>query len=376
MRKRQTAFLLLLLLALSGGLFLLERTKAQVYKPHAPQMLEATARTRAAFEALRAERLRLGLAIDRADDPNDTGMIGDSYTEITTTLGALDAKRSTTNPNVAAMVVDMFTALGIGAGDRVAVNLSGSFPALNIAVLCAMDTLDIDGVVLFSVGASTYGATIPTFTYGDMEHFLHGKGLIRQRSEGFSLGGDGDLGLEMPEALRETIAGRLRGYGYDFLAYADFARNMEERMARYLGDGTDGAVACFVNVGGNLLSFGPDSAMHTVDNGILTPASHRLSGQGLVQRFLAADTPVIQLLNMKGLLPTYGLPVDPIPLPADGEGGVYWTQRYHPLLLGGLLGFACAGLAGYWLLFVRGKAADAMQTKAQDGGNVKPQNDK
>lgn len=350
MRKKQTAFLLALLLLLSAGLLLLEGTRAQVHRPHAPQMLEATARTRASFEALRAERLARGLTPDRADDPNDTGMIGDSYTEITTTLGALDAKRSTTNPNVAAMIVDMFVQLGLREGDRVAVNLSGSFPCLNIAVLCALDTLGLDGAVMFSVGASTYGATLPAFTYGDMEHFLYENGLIRQRSAFFSLGGEADLGLEMPEALREAIVSRLTGFGYAHLAYADIRQNIDSRFAYYQAEGP---VSCFVNVGGNLLSFGPDSGMHTVDSGILSPDSTRLAGHGLVQLHLAADIPVVQLLNMKGLLPAYGLPIDPVPLPPDGEGGVYWMRRYNPALLWGLLLVACGGVAGYWHAFVR-----------------------
>lgn len=343
---RKTLYLLGLLIFLAAGLLVLEGTRETVDKPAAPQMLEATARTRQAFDALREERIRRGLPMDAADDPNDTGMIGPVFTDITTTLGALDAKRSTTNPNVAAMLVDMFDELGIGAGDRIAVNLSGSFPCLNIAMLCTMDTLGIEGTVLFSVGASTYGATIPEFTYGDMEHFLYTQGLISTHSIGFSMGGQDDLGLEMPEALRGEIAERLSGYGYEHLAFDDLGENLNARTALY---DADGPVRCFVNVGGNLLSFGESGTMHTVPGGILRSLPVSETGDGLVQRYLGQDVPVIQLLNMKGLLPRYGLPIDPVPVPPDGAGGVYRTEAYRQpalwaVLVAGMLGVGGIGL--------------------------------
>ena len=48
-------------------------------------------------------------------------------------------QRSAANPNIAAMIVDMLTQCGVKAGDPVAVNCSGSFPGLNVSVLCALD---------------------------------------------------------------------------------------------------------------------------------------------------------------------------------------------------------------------------------------------
>lgn len=333
--------LCMLLAVLVLGILVLEGTSSQVHKESAPLMLEATARTRRAFEAIHAERERLGFPVDLADDPNGTGMVGPMYTEITTTLGALDAKRSTTNPNVAAMLVDMLLSVGLEAGDRVAVNLSGSFPCLNIAMLCALDTLGLEGVVLYSVGASTYGATIPSFTYGDMEHFLYVEGLVGTRSAGFSLGGQDDLGLEMPEDLRADIAERLSGYGYAYLSYHDIEENIEARIDLY---GAGQPVRCFVNIGGNLLSFGESSAMTTTPGGILTTLPAGESGNGLIQHYLREGVPVLHLLNMKGLLPEYGLPIDPVPLPQDGSGGVYYEEAYNKPLLFALLGIAAIGI--------------------------------
>ncbi len=55
-------------------------------------------------------------------------IIGPEYTEITTTLGPLAAKKLSLHPDFAALAVRYLLAAGVGPGDRVAVNFSGSFP--------------------------------------------------------------------------------------------------------------------------------------------------------------------------------------------------------------------------------------------------------
>ena len=123
------------------SLLILEQTKTLARKDNWPVMLNASRRMEVAMAAVREEKLNRGYKISPIDDPNQTGMIGEPYTEITTTLGNLEAKRSTANPNTAAMVVDMLTQCGAEKGDTVAVNLSSSFPCLNLAVLCALDAM-------------------------------------------------------------------------------------------------------------------------------------------------------------------------------------------------------------------------------------------
>lgn len=304
----------------------LEQTRVRSEKPFYDTMLDASVRTEAAFSAIKEEKLARGLAISAVDDPNGTGLIGDPYTEITTTLGNLEAKRSTTNPNISAMIVDMLDQCGVKKGDTVAVNLSSSFPAVNIAVLCALDAVGADGIVTNSVGASTYGANLPDFTYLDMEYFLREQGYIQNHSGYFSMGGAGDRGKEMPEEIKTAIIERLTGYGFKFLDYEDITENVNSRMAIYTQNGLP---SCLINAGGNLLSFGGGSEMVSAKNGVILPGSSIKGFAGLIPGFLEKGVPVIHLLNMKSLLPSYGLPVDPIPLPKAGEGEVYHYMRYH-----------------------------------------------
>lgn len=317
---------LVVFLFLLCSLFLLEQTKTLTEKENYAVMLDASGRMEDALSALRDEKLHRGYKISSLDDPGRTGMIGEPYTEITTTLGNLEAKRSTANPNTAAMVADMLAQCGAKKGDTVAVNLSSSFPCLNIAVLCALDAMELNGVIINSVGSSTYGANLPDFTYLDMEHFLLEQQYISNHSSFFSLGGQDDIGKEMPQDTKNTIVSRLSGYGYQFLYYEDLSKNINVRLSIYK-NGTE--PTCFINAGGNLLSFGGGTEMVSAANGIILPGKTAVKGSGLIPLFLNEGIPVIHLLNMKGLLPSYGLPFDPTPVPAAGEGGVYVTWQYN-----------------------------------------------
>ncbi len=345
--------LFFLLAVLLTSVLLLEWTKVPAEKDHAPLMRDAANRARVAFDALKEERLRRGYPINIGDDPNETGMIGDMYTAITTTLGSLESKRSTTNPNFAAAVVDMLVSLNLRPGDRVAANLSGSFPCANISVLCAMDAMGLEGAAIPSVGASTYGANLPELTFPDMESFLVSKGLVTNRTSAFSMGGDHDLGLEFPEDLREEIVLRLTGLGYELLSYADLNENIEERIRRF---SQEGSVQCFINVGGNLTSFGEGSGMTTISGGIQTFLPEGENGNGLVQRYLREGVPVLHLLNMKGLMADWDLPFDPIPLPKVGQGGVYWHTQYSPWLLASVCLIDAAALFIFFAPRKRGQA--------------------
>ena len=77
------------------------------------------------------------------------------------------------------------------------------------------------------------------------------------------------------------------------------------------------------------MSFGGGTEMISAANGIIRPDRTKVKGHGLIPLFLNKEVPVIHLLNMKSLLPSYGLPFDPSPIPAAGEGGVYETWQYN-----------------------------------------------
>ena len=324
--KKRCLLLLAALAALLASIAILYRTRASVEKENADVMLQASEQLERCFSSIKEERLRLGHPINPDEDINETGMLGEDYTEITTSHGNLEAKRSAANPNTAAMMVDLLTRCGVRAGSKVACNFSSSFPTLNLATVCALDAIGADGIIINSIGASTYGANLTDLTYPDMEHLLLGQGLIRNHAEYFSLGGAGDQGREMPGDVKETIVSRVKGYGLTFIDEADLSANLAYREQIYENAAPDG-IDCFVNVGGNLLAFGGGDEMTGVNSGIVAAGDH-LPGDGLIPYYYNRGIPVIHLLNMKTLLPENGLPFDPVPLPKAGEGDVYQEMRY------------------------------------------------
>lgn len=334
--------MLLALVLLAADWIALEATRTEVPAEDCREKLEAAALSQRCMDYIREQKAALGVAVDSAADINGTGLIGQSYSAITTTLGSLEAKRTSTNPNMAAAVVDMLHELGVQRGDRVAVNCSGSFPALNISVLCAIQTLGLDPVLMASFGSSTHGANDPDFTYLDMEYALWEAGLLEHRSDWFSVGGMEDLGKEMSAQVREQVTARLEGLGYRLFYEEELLENIRQRYALYNRE----AVSCFINVGGNDVSFGDSSVIVHADGGILTRLSENDRSTGLVQLFLRDGVPVIHLLNIKSLAAQYGLPFDPAPMPQVGEGGVYSVRAYHKY--GAAAGLAAAGAVLCW----------------------------
>ncbi|TWT82059.1 Capsule biosynthesis protein CapB [Planctomycetes bacterium CA13] len=66
------------------------------------------------------------------------------------------AKLTSTNPNMAAVVVDMLKAAGVGKGDLVAVGYSGSFPGMNVSVLAALNTIGARPIILANEPTNRY----------------------------------------------------------------------------------------------------------------------------------------------------------------------------------------------------------------------------
>ena len=339
---------LLLVAALAmlvAGHFGLDYFRTETPAPWRTEKLAAAQRAQASMAAVRDAKAARGINLDRTSDPNGTGMIGMRWSGMTTTLGVLEAKRTSTNPNFAALAVGLLKACGAQRGDRVAVNVSASFPALSIAVLAALDTLEVQPVAIASLGASMWGANDPRFTWLDMEQHLLAEHLIRKGSLAVSLGGAGDLGRDMDEATRTQLHARIRQSGIRLIEEADLAKNIAARWALYFEGGTP---ACFINVGGNLASAGAAADTGGLKPGLIRPAEVRgIKLGGLVQAFLERQIPVIHLLDLKALAAAHGLPFDPVPLPAPGEGGLYHETTFNRPYVATLLGCALLLVALY-----------------------------
>lgn len=303
----------------------LELGRSPAADPLAAQKQRASERMQAAARLIATERAVRGLPIDPESDPNRTGLIGPEHTPITTTLGHLGAKRTSTNPNMAGLVVQLLGQAGARPGGCAAVALSGSFPALNIAVMAALDAMGLRPVAVSTVGASTYGATDPEFTWPDMEPVLVERQVLSHRSAAVAPGGVdrdspifGDAGWRQARAAMERSGLEILDEDGD----SGLAADVERRMRLY-ESGCGGRPAVFVNVGGGLTALGRCRAAERLPPGLLPPGIHDAGPDcGILFRMAESGVPVVHLLNVLGLAREHGLPVDPTPLPGVRPGRV------------------------------------------------------
>lgn len=266
---------------------------------------------REGIEIIAQARIERGFAIDGQADPNRTGLIGFEYSETTTTLGDLPAKRTGTNPAWAGVIAEWMVQVGVGPGDVVWATFSGSFPGLNLATLAAAEAVGAELVAISSLGASTWGANIPHFPWSDMEWALRQAGLMSNGSAAFTLGGNRDSGPALlgdgTTPLREAVART----DIPLLEPKDVQEAIDMRLETFTQVSGTNRPALFVNVGGGHAVLGdcPESA--SLPSGLLR-GSLQCTGRvpGLLYIMNRQNVPVIHLLNVKQLALTVGIPLD------------------------------------------------------------------
>lgn len=285
------------------------------------------------ISAVANAKTELGIPIDPELDPNRTGLIGPDFTPLTTTVGVLEAKRTATNPDFAALMVKYFREAGLRQGDVVAVGASGSFPSLIIATLAAAKALDLEPVVIYSVGASMYGATIPEFTFIEMLAAIRARGILPYSIAAVSLGGDDDAGggglFEISTEVSQMV---VRRSGLQVIREDSIEKSITRRM-QVLEEAAarcGGSVSCFVNIGGASANYGTTAASLDFPNGlVMVPKVMSLDpARGLIFEYAAMGLPVINLIDIRGIAIRNGIPVDPIPLPNPGDGRIYSAYGY------------------------------------------------
>ena len=271
-----------------------------------------------AIQAIREARERSGHPFDLSADPNRTGLIGPESSPLVSTLGELEAKRTSTNPNMAGFIVYLLDRAGVKPGDSIALGSSGSFPALLVASLAAAKAMDVHPVTILSLGASSYGASDPEFTILDIYQILESRGICPGPPAAVSLGGENDCGSDFEPEIRIRLREKIQAAGLPYLEQSGLAQNVAERRRIY-DHATSGKIAVFVNSGGGYANLGTSNLVLEVKPGlsknfILPPAEER----GMLFEMAAHRIPVIHLLFLKGLVAQAGLPWDPIPLPKPG----------------------------------------------------------
>ena len=265
-----------------------------------------------AEDLLREAKRAAGIPRDPALWPTDSPWLGDELTSLTTTLGSLEAKRTSASPDWARVLTLKLHEAGVRSGSVVAAGCSGSFPALNLALACACQALDADLVAVSSVTASTWGANQPGFTWPEIESKLVSAGIIRPGSVAISMGGEGDQALELEPETRPLVRGiqqtSAAALGAGILSPESLRDAVDKRLEVYQRHARGRHIVLYVNVGGTEASLGASAASFRLASGFIAAKPFDLApSRGVIARFAEEGVPTLSLLHVEGLALRWGL---------------------------------------------------------------------
>jgi len=271
--------------------------------------------------------------IDADVDPQESGLIGVSSSPVTSLAGHLPAKQTTVNPNWAAVALQMLREAGVDNGDVVAVAVSGSFPALNLATYAALEELGAIPLVIASGSASTWGANVPGLIWLDMSRELRAAGLLNTVEIAASLGGAEDRGVGISNRGKDIIRLAIKRAEVQFLLPATLEEAVAKRIALYSKYAKGKPIRAYVNIGGGSASTGPPSVDQYFEPGFITSAGPKaFAVDSVTGHFLKQGVPVLNFSGIATIANRYGLPLTPLAAQPIGAGGVYNTMGYRQWL--------------------------------------------
>lgn len=340
---------LVMLLAV-GGVFAVEQFTVLEKQNHYEEKIDAARRTRRAFEAIRSARIAQGTRFDPESDPAQTGMLGVLVSPATTSWGSLAAKQLSVNPNFGALALHYLKRLDVEKGDLVAVGLSGSFPAINIAVIAAIETLGAEPIIINSASASQWGANDPNMLWPDMHSALVERGIFESRAVAVSRGGVEDKGLGLTKEGKALIDAAMTRSGARQIRAGNYNQSVVERMAIYEEKAAGRPFKAYINVGGGTTSVGTK-----IGKRLFTPGINRSAPLGaseidsVMTRFVLRGVPVVHFVKIAGLADRYGFPLVMTEIPQVGQGRIFSRRGYNEWLAGGFV----LGVLGLMVAFVR-----------------------
>ena len=333
----QTALMLIAGLSVVGYAAV-ESVRVKAREPYYAAKRRASKIAERAFKAIHDERLDRKLVIDPESDPAQSGLLGKLVTPVTTNAGSLVAKQTAVNPNYAAVVMQFLRDLRLQKGETVAVGYSGSFPAINIAVLAAVEALELRPVIISSASSSQWGANEPDFLWLDMEKALVSRGVFKARSVAASIGGIEDRGFGMSAAGRTLLREAIQKHGITLIDPASFEESIETRMTLYRRFASDEPIRAYINVGGGTVSVGRKRGKRSFRVGInRTNPTVNLPTDSVMARMLSEGIPVVHVINVRRLARRYGFPEGPLKTPSVGEGEIFVRTRISRVAVAALL---------------------------------------
>ena len=312
-----------------------ELTKKNTQKPYYNEKYAASKLMYSCMDYLKAVEFPDEINLDPTNDPNDTRIVGPRFSIITTGRGSHTAKLSTTNPNSAAMMVEIFKQAGLQSGDHLGMCFTGSFPGLNIAAASAAEVLNLDLSIIASVTSSSWGATDPDHTIIDIYSELYEGKLLSSPIMAASIGANQDIGKSLSIRGRQAALSAIERNKIPIINEGSLSQNIDLRMELFSSSEGNNDIDAFINIGGGIASLGSKGNSDHLRNGYL----HELSSdefidpKGVLYQMHRAGLPVINMKDIEHMLYQYNMPLDPYPMPQIGTGGIYYGHTYNLLLV-------------------------------------------
>lgn len=279
-------------------------------------------KVRAAQNHLSQWRQLNGTASPTESDPWNCGLIGLEWSGITTTLGELSSKRTACNPAWAVQFTRWFRELGLKPGDRVAIYSSGSFPGMMLNAIVAAEAMQLETLMIVSLGSSTWGANHPESPWPVLATELRRGGFIRKRADYYTLGAGEELGQGLSPEGGDLLRKAADNAGVELLTTA----NLQEMIIRKteLLEGFEPRL--FISIGGSQANLGDAIEVLRLPTGMVPGGQVDLAGNGVIGAALRADTPVIHMLNIKSISYRVGIPYDSYPRKAaPSRASIGWS---------------------------------------------------
>lgn len=349
----------------------IETFKVREQQPYYREKMRAAQTALEAMRAVKAERLRRGIPIDVETDPAESGLVGELLSPVTTNIGHTGAKQTSVNPNFAAVMVHLLKRANVSEGDTVAIGMSGSFPAMNIAVLAAVEALRLRPVIISSIGSSQWGANHPDFMWTDMEKVLADANILPYRSAAVSPGGVDDRALGLSKAGKQMLRAAIERTEVPVLEPKSYTDGIEQRMALFRQQAGDAEIRAYINVGGGTTSVGTRVGKEMFKPGLNTDPPRGPAVDSVMSRFAQAAVPVIHVIKIDTLAELHGLPLQPQAMQPVGQGKVFVKVVYNRWLAGATLAMLFAAMIGL-LRFDLGHRLLGRRMRSASASEVEP----
>jgi poly-gamma-glutamate system protein len=212
--------------------------------------------------------------------------------------------------------------MGLKPQDHIAIYSSGSFPGLLLNAVAAAEAMELEVLLIVSLGASTWGANHPDYPWPVLASELRRSGFIRKQADYYTLGGGAELGHGLPPEGVALLRKAAKEVGVELLVAGDL-EGMIVRKTELLEKQQP---RLFINIGGSHANLGNAHEVLRLHTGLVPVTDIDLAGNGIIGLAMRNNIPVIHMLNVKSISDRVGIPYDSPPRKmAPAQVSKWWS---------------------------------------------------